>query len=99
MKKLLTFLMASILAIGVGWAETVTLSNANIVAAGDAADGYAEWTNLKDGGGNEWKAFAIKNQHSNATSEYHFLQIKNMQVMLLTTSKCQNWDLRLLELR
>ncbi len=76
MKKLLTFLMASILAIGVGWAETVTLSNANIVAAGDAADGYAEWTNLKDGGGNEWKAFAIKNQHSNATSQYHFLQIK-----------------------
>ena len=76
MKKLLTFLMASILAIGVGWAETVTLSNANIVAAGDAADGYKEWTNLKDGGGNEWKAFAIKNQHSNATSQYHFLQIK-----------------------
>lgn len=68
--------MASILAIGVGWAETVTLSNANIVAAGDAATGYTEWTNLKDGGGNVWKAFAIKNQHSNATSQYHFLQIK-----------------------
>lgn len=68
--------MASILAIGVGWAETVTLSNANIVAAGDAAEGYSSWTGLIDGDGNEWTAYAIKNKHSNATSQYHFLQIK-----------------------
>lgn len=54
--------------------KTVTLSNANIVEAGDAAS-YSLWT-LKDEAGNEWSAYAIKNKHSNATSGYHFLQIK-----------------------
>ena len=67
--------MMFILAIGVGWAATVTLSNANIVAAGDATSGYGNWS-LTDGNGNTWSAYAIKNQHSNATSSYHFLQIK-----------------------
>lgn len=55
--------------------KTVTLTNANIVAAGEAASGYSSWT-LEDEEGNEWSAYAIKGKHSNATSGYHFLQIK-----------------------
>ena len=55
--------------------KTVTLTNANIVAAGDAATSYDSW-DLEDEEGNEWSAYAIKNKHSNATSAYHFLQIK-----------------------
>ena len=55
--------------------ETVTLTNANIVAAGTASTSYSLW-NLEDEEGNEWSAYAIKNKHSNATSAYHFLQIK-----------------------
>lgn len=56
--------------------KTVTLTNANIVAAGAGESGYKAWS-LADENGNEWSAFAIKNQHSNATSEYHYLQIKH----------------------
>ena len=55
--------------------NVATLSNADIVAAGAGAQGYSSW-NITDANGKEWKAFAIKNQHSNATSEYHYLQIK-----------------------
>ena len=55
--------------------KTVTLTNANIVAAGTASTSYSSWT-LVDEDGNEWSAYAIKNKHSNATSSYHFLQIK-----------------------
>ena len=58
-----------------GSEKTVTLSNANIVSAGDAQTSYQSWT-LKDENDNDWSAYAIKNQHSNATSAYHFLQIK-----------------------
>lgn len=52
-----------------------SLTNANIVAAGSGASGYQEWT-IKDGANRSWKAYAIKNQHSKATSSQHFLQIK-----------------------
>ena len=55
--------------------KTVTLTNANIVAAGEGASSYQQWT-LTDDEGNSWAAYAIKNQHSKATSAYHFLQIK-----------------------
>ena len=75
MKKLLTFFLVALLAFGVGWAETVTLSNANIVAAGSAENSYQNWT-ITDGNNNTWLAYAIKKQHSNATSGYHYLQIK-----------------------
>lgn len=57
--------------------KTVTLTNANIVAAGEGNSGYGNWS-LTDDGGNTWSAYAIKNQHSNATSGYHFLQIKKL---------------------
>ena len=52
-----------------------TLTNANIVAAGDAANSYSNWY-ITDENGKTWNAYAIKNQHSNATSGYHYLQIK-----------------------
>lgn len=55
--------------------ETATLTNENIVSAGNGQSGYTDWT-ITDDNGKEWKAYAIKNQHSNATSAYHFLQIK-----------------------
>ena len=74
MKKVLSLLMMLMFALG-AWAETTTLSNADIVAAGDAGTGYTNW-DLTDGNGNQWHAYAIKNKHSNATSAYHFLQIK-----------------------
>ena len=54
---------------------TGTLSNADIVAAGTKQEGYSDWT-VTDGKGKKWFSHAIKNQHSNATSGYHFLQIK-----------------------
>lgn len=56
--------------------KTVTLTNANIVAAGTGDGGYKLWSSIKDEENNTWSAYAIKNQHSNATSSYHFLQIK-----------------------
>ena len=60
---------------GQGGANTATLTNADIVAAGDAADSYRDLT-IKDAAGNEYKAYAIKKAHSKATSSEHFLQIK-----------------------
>ena len=57
-------------------AKTVTLTNANIVAAGTANSGYQLWSSLADENGNIWSAYAIKNKHSNATSGYHYLQIR-----------------------
>lgn len=75
MKKLLIFFLTALLAFGVGWAETATLTNANIVNAGTAKTGYQSWA-ISDGNGNTWNAYAIKNQHSNATSSYHYLQIR-----------------------
>jgi len=58
-----------------GQITTATLSNANILAAGNGANGYQSWT-ITDGSSREWNAYAIKNQHSNKTSSYHYLQIK-----------------------
>ena len=55
--------------------QTATLTNANIVAAGTGNTGYSDWE-ITDENGKKWNAHAIKNQHSNATSNYHFLQIK-----------------------
>lgn len=52
-----------------------TLTNANIVAAGEGGNSYAEYS-ITDTNGKTWNAYAIKNKHSNATSDYHFLQIK-----------------------
>ena len=57
------------------WAATATLTNAEIVASGAGASGYAAKV-LTGGGGKTWNAYAIKNQHSKATSAYHFLQIR-----------------------
>ena len=54
---------------------TKTLTNANIVAAGDAGSSYSNWE-ITDENGKTWNAYAIKNKHSNATSAYHYLQIK-----------------------
>lgn len=52
-----------------------TLSNDNIVAAGNGNSGYAEYQ-ITDNNGKTWNAYAIKGSHSNATSKYHYLQIK-----------------------
>lgn len=58
-----------------GTEQTATLSNANIVSAGDGLDGYRSWT-LTDENSKTWNAYAIKKSHSSATSNYHFLQIR-----------------------
>ncbi len=54
---------------------TTELTNANIVAAGSANKNYASWT-FTDDNKYEYKVKCIKNQHSNATSSYHYIQIK-----------------------
>ena len=68
-----------VLTIGVGnaWGADAqcTLSNTNIVDGGAAASGYGSKT-MTDGCSQTWNAYAIKNKHSNATSSYHFLQIR-----------------------
>lgn len=53
----------------------MTLSNGDIVAAGDAAESYDDYE-IEDTNGKTWNAYAIKKAHSGATSSYHFLQIK-----------------------
>ena len=53
----------------------MTLSNGDIVAAGNAASGYAAQT-ITDSNSKAWNAYAIKNYHSNTTTGNHFLQIK-----------------------
>ena len=82
MTRKLTFLILALFTLiaGPGWGQsrealTTTLTNANIVAAGDANSSYANW-DLTDDNDFEYHAYAIKNKHSNATSSYHFLQIK-----------------------
>ncbi len=60
---------------GTAGAYTATLTNADIVAAGDAANGYQEWT-VTDSASNTYQAYAIKNYHSKATKDNHYLQIK-----------------------
>ena len=73
MKKIFSIFAAALFA-GSMMAGTVKLTNANIVAAGDATSGYNDWA-ISDGT-NTWNAHAIKNKHSNATADKHFLQIK-----------------------
>ena len=85
MKKRFTILIAAAFMLltmmastGTMWGQTrdvQELTNANIVAAGNPESGYRDWT-ITDSNDNEWQAYAIKNKHSNATSAYHFLQIK-----------------------
>ncbi len=53
----------------------VTLSNSNIVSAAAAADSYSTYE-IEDINNKQWNAYAIKKAHSNATSAYHYLQIK-----------------------
>ena len=52
-----------------------TLTNANIVAGGTGATGYGN-KSMTDGCSHTWTAYAIKDKHSNATSSYHYLQIR-----------------------
>lgn len=79
MKRLLLFkslLLLCALIVGTSaWADNATLTNAEIYEAGAGADGYRSLA-INGGGGKIWNAYAIKNQHSNATSSYHYLQIK-----------------------
>ncbi len=56
------------------WGSTVTLTSQQI-KAGTGSTSYGACT-ATDGGGNTWNAYAVKNQHSNATSGYHYWQIK-----------------------
>ena len=75
----LFFALFAMLALGVGnaWAETVTLSNANIAAKYDSSKtSYRSITGITDDSGHSYSAYAILNQHSKATSTNKFLQIK-----------------------
>lgn len=78
MKKLKLFSMLLLLLTGVGqmWAAdpTCTLTSAQI-KAGTGSTSYGSCS-ATDGCDKTWNANAIKNQHSNATSAYHFWQIK-----------------------
>ena len=76
-KLFFTMLMLVAFSVGNVWGAdaTCTLSNANIVAGGAGASGYGA-KSMTDGCGQTWNAYAIKNQHSNATSDYHYLQIR-----------------------
>lgn len=73
-QKLFTFLCLCILCIGSAWAGTVTLTNAQI-KNGSGSTSYGNCS-ATDGSGQTWNAYAIKNQHSKATSDYNFWQIK-----------------------
>lgn len=86
MKKTFTILIAAIAAIlmmampKMVWGQektnsTAGISNANIVAAGNATSGYQSWS-ITGSNSKTWSAYAIKNYHSNATTSNHYLQIK-----------------------
>ena len=72
--KSLLLLCALIVGSLSGWADTVTLSSAQI-KSGSGSSSYGACS-ATDGDGNTWSAYAIKNQHSKATSDYNFWQIK-----------------------
>ena len=59
-----------------GATATATLAQSDIksTSPSDGATGYASYS--INSGGKTWNAYAIKCQHSNATSDYHYLQIK-----------------------
>ena len=54
---------------------TATLTSANIKTSYVAPNGYAN-RSITDEDGNTWNAYAMSYQHSNATSDYYYLQIK-----------------------
>lgn len=72
--KTLLLLCALIVGSLSGWADTVTLSSAQI-KSGSGSSSYGACS-ATDGDGNTWSAYAIKNQHSKATSDYNYWQIK-----------------------
>ena len=59
------------------WADTVKLTSAQI-KAGSGSSSYGNCT-ATDGGGNTWSAYAIKKEHSKATSDYHHWQIRKYE--------------------
>lgn len=71
--------VAILLTVGVGnaWGTdpTCTLTNANIMDAGDPASGYQSW-GFTDGCSQTWYAYCIKNKQSNADAAYNYIQIK-----------------------
>ena len=74
--KVMLLLCALVAGSSSSWAdETATLTNAEIVAAGDAASGYSTYA-ITGGGGKTWNVYAIKNYHSKATNDKYFLQLK-----------------------
>ncbi len=73
--KTMLLLCALIVGSGSVWGDTATLTNAEIVSAGDAASGYNTYA-ITGGGGKTWNVFAIKNYHSNATKDKYYLQLK-----------------------
>ena len=75
MKKFLSLLMMALLCVTTAWAETVTLTNADIVAAGAAQDGYRSWS-ITDANGKVWNAYAIKKWQNQQTAGQHALQIR-----------------------
>ena len=59
------------------WAETTTLTNANIASLYNSSQtSWRSISNMTDINGFKYNAYAILNKHSNATSTYKFLQIK-----------------------
>ena len=59
------------------WAETTTLTNANIANLYNSSQtSWRSISNMTDINGFKYNAYAILNKHSNATSTYKFLQIK-----------------------
>ena len=74
--KPLLLLFALIVGSSSAWADdvSVTLTSAQI-KAGTGSSSYGACS-ATDGNGNTWNAYAIKYQHSAATSDYNFWQIK-----------------------
>lgn len=82
MRKLLHFSLLTLLATLVSLTakaveETVTLTNANIVAADPSADQTSYRTlSITDANEKIWNTYAIIHYHSTATAMYHYLQIR-----------------------
>ena len=53
----------------------MTLSNSDIVSAGNAENGYSTKT-ITDSNGKTWNAYAIKNYQNKNTTNQHYLQIR-----------------------
>lgn len=76
--KSLFLLCALIVGSSSAWAddETVTLTSQQIKAGSPTSSTSYTDCSATDGDGNTWTAYAMKNQHSNNTSTYHYWQIK-----------------------